>query len=146
MKRIEKNQLIVSGKTCPICRKQFPVPENGISGFPNNYVLQNLLDNQEKFKNPELTTSNKPSAPPPDQSGIESKPSAPPLSQAPKPQSRTEPPNTTGWAKPQPPFFSQKKLCMLDKKKRVQLLKTKMNSTCIVSSGKKMRVEVLPNL
>ena len=68
--------------TCPICRKQFPVPENGISGFPNNYVLQNLLDNQEKYRNPEADTSSiKPSAPPPDQKGIEPKPSTPLLSE-----------------------------------------------------------------
>ena len=97
--------------TCPICRKQFPVPENGISGFPNNYVLQNLLDNQEKYRNPEADTSSiKPSAPPPDQKGIEPKPSAPPLSEDPNshqswsenpkpsafPSSQSRPPSNAG--------------------------------------------------
>ena len=31
---------------CPLCREIFDVPINGVSGFPNNYILQNLLEKQ----------------------------------------------------------------------------------------------------
>ena len=34
--------------TCPMCRKKFPVP---VCGFPNNYVLQNLLEKQKEISN-----------------------------------------------------------------------------------------------
>ena len=39
--------------TCPMCRKKFPVP---IGGFPNNYVLQNLLEKQKEISNPDAAT------------------------------------------------------------------------------------------
>ena len=31
---------------CPLCREIYDVPINGVSGFPNNYILQNLLEKQ----------------------------------------------------------------------------------------------------
>ena len=39
-----KNQV-----TCPICREVYDVPINGVSGFPNNYILQSLLEKQIKI-------------------------------------------------------------------------------------------------
>lgn len=29
---------------CPVCRKQFKIPEDGIHGLPNNFFLKNLVD------------------------------------------------------------------------------------------------------
>ena len=37
-----KNPVLI----CPLCREIFDVPINGVSGFPNNYILQNLLEKQ----------------------------------------------------------------------------------------------------
>ena len=37
-----KNPLLM----CPLCREIYDVPINGVSGFPNNYILQNLLEKQ----------------------------------------------------------------------------------------------------
>ena len=30
--------------TCPMCRKEFPLPEGGCSNFPNNFFIENLID------------------------------------------------------------------------------------------------------
>ena len=30
--------------TCPLCRKEFPLPEGGCSSFPDNFFIENLID------------------------------------------------------------------------------------------------------